>query len=109
MGNKTIEAIPVTPFAMMLGAISAVIGFIAGLLTTVLWTGIIGLIGTGAGVDLGGLAVLVGAGSIIIMPIVAFISGLLVGLVIALVYNFLAPRIGGIQLTFKDDKMPPPP
>ena len=109
MANKTIESIPVTPFAMMLGAISGVIGFIVGLLSAIFWAGIVGLIPTTPDINLSGLGILGGALSIIVAPIVSFIVGLIVGFVIALVYNFLAPRIGGIQLTFKDDDMPPPP
>ena len=35
---------------------------------------------------------------IVMMPIMMFIAGLLIGALAAFIYNLLAPRIGGIKL-----------
>jgi len=47
------------------------------------------------------LDVLLGESAIIIFPIIAFIGGFIEGLIIAVIYNYLAPRIGGIKLSFE--------
>lgn len=84
----------------MLGAISGMAGFIAGLITAVLSSEIISLIPnlTERTVI---LDVLLGESAIIIFPIIAFIGGFVEGLIIAVIYNYLAPRIGGIKLSFE--------
>jgi len=41
------------------------------------------------------------------MPIAGFIGGLIQGLIIAVLYNLLAPRIGGIRLRFMEDSIVP--
>jgi hypothetical protein len=109
MEEKTIQNIPAVPFALMLGAIGAVLGLILGIFYALVFGSIMSLIPTTAGVDLGALGILFGVGAIIIMPIVCFIGGLIEGLIIAVIYNFLAPRIGGIKLRFKEEYRPPPP
>lgn len=109
MEEKTIQAIPAVPFAMMMGAIQAVIGLIIGIVFAIASTAIMSLIPTTAGVDFTGFGVIFGLGAIIIMPIAGFIGGLIQGLIIAVIYNFLAPRIGGIKLRFKEEYRPPPP
>lgn len=112
MGEKTIESIPVMPFAMMLGVISAVIGLIIGIFYALVFGAIISSIPTTTGTtevfDFGWLSVLFGVGAIIIMPIVGFIGGLIQGLIVAVLYNFLAPRIGGIKLRFKEENYAAP-
>jgi hypothetical protein len=95
MEEKTIKAIPAVPLGLMVGAISAVIAFVAAIIMVLFmmpffryapgfeWVG-----------GLGGLWALV-------VPIAAFIGGFIQGLIVAVVYNFLAPRIGGIKLRFE--------
>jgi hypothetical protein len=53
------------------------------------------------GVNLTGLGIIFGEGAVIVVPIKAFVGGLIGGLILAVVYNFLAPRIGGIKDRFK--------
>ena len=81
MGERTIQSIPVMPFAMMVGVISAVIGLIIGIFYALVFGTIISAIPTTTGTtgvfDLGWLSVLFGVGAIIIMPIVGFIGGLI--------------------------------
>ena len=103
LGERTIISIPVMPFAMMLGVISAVIGLIIGIFYALVFGTIISAIPTTESFNIGWLSVLFGVGAIIIMPIVGFIGGLIQGVIFAGLYNFLAPRIGGIKLRFKEE------
>lgn len=115
MEEKTIRAIPPMPFAVMMGAISAVIGLIVGIISAIIGAAITSMVSSMASsttsVDLGAFGIIFGLGAIIIMPIACFIGGLIEGLIIAVIYNFLAPRIGGIKLRFEEQSRgaPPPP
>jgi hypothetical protein len=103
---KTITKIPVRAVALMGGAIEAILGLIVG---------IIKAIGIGAGVSTCTSSMAGGAASTLIsaMPggavgaaVVAvvggavggFIAGYIVTAIVALIYNGLAPRIGGVKL-----------
>jgi hypothetical protein len=95
MEEKTIRAIPAVPLGLMMGAISAVIAFIAAIVMVLFMRPYFTYIrGFEWGGGLGGLWALV-------VPIAAFIVGFVQGLIVAVVYNFLAPRIGGIKLRFE--------
>jgi hypothetical protein len=95
MEKKTIKAIPAVPLALMMGAISAVIAFIAAIIMVLLmlpaltytpgfeWVSVLGALW------------------VAVIPIVVFVAGFIQGLIVAVVYNFLAPRIGGIKLRFE--------
>ncbi len=111
MEEKTIQSIPVMPFALMYGCISAVVGFFLGIFYALIFSAVFASIpsSTTAGVNLGWLGLIFGVGAVIIVPIIAFIAGLIIAAIIALVYNFLAPRIGGVKVRFKEDYRPPPP
>ena len=64
---------------------------------------------TGASSSLGIFGLLFGIESIMITPIIGFVGGLIQGVIVAALYNFLAPRMGGIKLRFKEDSYAPPP
>jgi len=101
MGDvKEIKSIPVVPFALMIGAISVVIGFLYALIFILPMSLLIGTIPTQGmeGMQFVGLGAGFGILMLIVMPIVAFIAGFIAYAIIALVYNVLAPRIGGIKL-----------
>jgi hypothetical protein len=57
----------------------------------------------------GWFALVFGVGAIIVMPIVGFIGGFIEGGLLAVLYNFLAPRIGGVKLRFKEETPTPQP
>jgi hypothetical protein len=98
MEEKTIKNIPAIPFSMMLGAVSGVIGFVVAVIMAIFW---IPLIAAGNSSAVPGFGLLFGMGAIImiiVIPIMAFIAGFIQGLIVSVVYNFLAPRIGGIKL-----------
>ena len=104
MEPKTIARIAVLPFGLMLGSISAVIGVIMGIIFAAVFTPIFYYstsLPNYTGPSLSVFGILFGAGAIVIFPIAMFISGLIQGLIFAAVYNFLAPRIGGIILYFR--------
>jgi len=85
-----------------------VIGVFVGIIYAVIFGAIFAAIPSSTtGVNLTGLGVIFGAGAIVVVPIIAFISGLIGGLILAVVYNFLAPRIGGIKVRFKEEYHPP--
>lgn len=95
---KEIKSIPVVPFALMIAAIAAVITFIIGILATIFAVPFLAMVPTEAtgGVALGGAMMAVVF--IIVWPIMAFIGGFIMYAIIALIYNLLASRIGGIKL-----------
>jgi len=107
MEEKTIQSIPVMPFALMYACISAAIGFIIGIFYALIFGALFASIpSTTTGVNLGWLSLFVGVGSVIVMPIISFIGGLIFAAIAALVYNFLAPRIGGVKVRFKEEASP---
>ena len=107
--EKTIQKIPVLPFALMLGCIGAVIGIIVGIIYAVVFGALFSAIlsnipaSTGYMPNSGILGLFFGLAAVVIMPIAMFVGGLIQGALIAFVYNFLAPRIGGIKVQFKED------
>jgi hypothetical protein len=110
MEEKTIQSIPVMPFALMYACISAAIGFIIGILYALIFGAIFASVpaSTTTPLDFGWLGLFVGVGSVIITPIISFIGGLIFAAITALVYNFLAPRIGGVKVRFKEEPSPTP-
>lgn len=108
MSEKTIQSVPVMPFALMLACIGAVIGLIVGIFYALFFGALFSLIPSAAdiGIDLTFLRIIFGVGAVIVMPILCFIGGLIQGLLYAVLYNFLAPRIGGIRLRFKEENQP---
>ncbi len=106
--EKTIQSIPITPFAPMYGCISAVIGFFIGIFYAALFGIIFANIpsSTNSILNLGWLGWFLGAGAIILVPIVSFIGGFILAVVVAVVHNFLAPRIGGVRVLFKEEPQP---
>lgn len=96
------------PFAMMMGAINAVMGLIGGVIVAIFATAIMSIMSevpngfNSNGFNSTGFGVLFGLGSIIAFPILGFIGGLIQGLIFAVIYNLLAPMIGGIKLRFQE-------
>ncbi len=106
MEEKTIQSIPVMPFALMYACISAIIGFFFGIFYAFVFGALFAAIpsATTGGLNLGWLGLFLGFSAIILVPITAFIVGLIIAAIIALVYNFLAPRIGGVKVRFREDQ-----
>ena len=109
MEEKTIKSVSPVPFGLMMGAISGVIGFIAAILLAVFYFPFIlsSSYNPVPGVPgLSGFLAAIGVLMVVIIPIIAFVAGFIQGLIYAVVYNFLAPRIGGIKLRFEEASQP---
>lgn len=91
----------------MLGCIGAVIGLIIGVFYALFFGALFSMLPTGtSGTSVNLLRIIFGVGAIVIMPIMGFVGGLIQGALYAVLYNFLAPRIGGIRLRFKEEPRP---
>ena len=94
MEERTIQSVPVMPFALMLACISAVMGLIIGIFYAAIFGAIFSGLPSSAtgtlGFNLGWLGLIFGIGAIITMPILFFILGLIQGVIYAWVYNFLS-------------------
>lgn len=110
MDERTISSVPVIPFALMFGVISAVIGLIVGIFYALVFGTVMSALPTNEYFDVGWFSALFSVGAIIIMPIMGFVGGFIQGAIYAALYNFLAPKIGGIKLRFKEEtQMAPQP
>jgi hypothetical protein len=98
--EKTIQKIPVKQFALMIACICGVMGVIMGI-----FCGVVFAAGFHTMVAHPLIRIIFGVAAIILIPIMAFIGGLIHGAIIAYIYNFLAPRIGGIKIQFKEDNL----
>jgi hypothetical protein len=93
---KEIIEVPVVQLAKVVGIVYAILFFIIGI-----------FYGLGAGVaasavpNFGVSGVLLAILIIIVMPILGFIAGFVESAILALIYNWIVPRIGGIQVKVK--------
>ena len=113
MGEKTIQRIPVLAFALMLAVISAIIGLIIGIFTAIVFGATTAAIVSALPdirltQSIAEIGAMLGVGAAVIMPLAGFVGGLIQGAVVPVLYNFLAPRIGGIKLRFKEEMALPP-
>lgn len=90
---KTITNVPVRAIALMGAVIYAVLGLIAGILSAI-GLGVVGstLPSISIPLGLGALGAIVGG------VVGGFIGGYIVTAIIALLYNWFAPRIGGVKI-----------
>jgi hypothetical protein len=98
---KEIKSIKLTPFTKMSASIYGVLGLIAGVLMLITLT----IIRTaGFMPQLGQFNVITGFGIpiIILFPIGAFFSTIVISFFSVMLYNTLVPRLGGIKLELKD-------
>jgi len=99
---KTIKKVPVGALALIVAVIDALVSFIYGVFTAIFILGGAASLNSvlPAGTSLGSGATL--AITVIIMATIGgFIGGYIVTAIVALLYNWLAPRIGGIKLEFE--------
>ncbi len=86
---KEIKSVPIIPFAMIIAVIAIIITFLVGILNILLLLA--------RGMAMTGLTKTI-IPLIVIYPLSTFVSGFLICAIGALIYNRLAPRIGGIKL-----------
>ncbi|BDZ67429.1 hypothetical protein [Methanobacterium ferruginis] len=100
---KEIKHIRAAPFTLMSSSIHAILAFIAAILI-VLFFGSIAAFIPGAGMFAAFIAVL-GLAIIILYPLTAFFWNILSAFVVALLYNLIAPKVGGIKLGMEGDEL----
>jgi hypothetical protein len=105
MEEKTIKSVAPLPYALMMGAITGIVYLVIAIIIALVWLPALSATLNampipGASGLIDGLGVLM----VILMPIGGFIAGSLFGLVFAALYNFLAPRIGGVKVRFEETK-----
>jgi hypothetical protein len=113
MGDvKEVESLPVVAFYLIISVISLILTFLAGIIWFIigysalysLTTTIIALNNNTTAVVNSVASSITAMGAlylIIVWPIMAFIGTFIGAAIIALLYNVLAPRIGGIKLQLK--------
>ena len=96
-----IERIAPLSLAKVMGAIYAVIGFVVGALFT-----LFALVGAAAGgspdPEMAWMAPLFGIAAIVVFPILYGMLAFVMGLVVSGIYNLVAGRVGGIELTLAE-------
>ncbi|MGH7564812.1 MAG: hypothetical protein ACREK5_10375 [Gemmatimonadota bacterium] len=97
-----IERIGPVSLAKVMGGIYAVLGFVAGALFT-----LFALVGAAAGAasdpEMAWMAPLFGVAAIVIFPILYGVIAFVMGLVISALYNLIAARVGGIEVTLGEE------
>ena len=93
---KEIKHIRAAPFTLMNASIEAIFAFIAAIIFVIafgLVAAFIPQLNT-----LGGILALIGIAVIILAPLTSFFLNIMISFFLALLYNLLAPRVGGIKL-----------
>lgn len=95
MATRELKKIDVTSFAIVIGLVQAVMGFLMAIIGSVGFS-FLSFMGPAAGsmmaLDAFGLL------AVIIYPVVFFIAGFIGAAIIAIVYNFVASRYKGILI-----------
>lgn len=100
---KEIKHVRAAPFALMSSAIHAILAFIAAVLIILAFGSLAALI-PGAGMFAAFITVL-GLAIIILYPLTTFFWNILLAFVTALIYNLLAPKVGGIKLGMEGEEV----
>ena len=104
MEEKTLKSIAPVSLALMVGIISAIIGLIIGLIYAGIFSAVFSAIGNRVTEP---FSVFTGIGGVfvVLIPLFSavggFICGFIQGLLVAVLYNYLAPKIGGIKVRFE--------
>jgi hypothetical protein len=97
---KEIKTIELVPFTLMTSSIGAIIGLIYAILLLIAF-GALAAILPGAAIIFASL----GISMIILYPIGTFIIYTALSFITALIYNMLAPRLGGVKLGIEGDQV----
>jgi hypothetical protein len=93
---KEIKHIRAAPFTLMNASIEAILAFIAAIIFVIAF-GLVAAFIPQLNAIAGFLA-LIGVAVIILAPLTTFFLNIMFGFVLALLYNLVAPRVGGIKL-----------
>ena len=99
-----IEKIGVSSAAKIYGLTLGILGFVIGIFYALFLTAFTGLFGDEiSSFGAGGLGIVM----VIVFPIMYGIMGFIFGALGAVVYNFVASKIGGLEISLsKDDEIP---
>ncbi|MCZ7393194.1 MAG: hypothetical protein ABOK23_09925 [Candidatus Methanoperedens sp.] len=97
MEQKTIKKIEVIPFALTIGLIEAVLGLIVGIIEALFIGAMMSLAPYYAGPS-AMMARGIGVLAIVAYPVAFFILGFIGSAIIAIIYNFIVPHVGGIKV-----------
>lgn len=98
-----IEKIGVSSAAKIYGLTLGVLGFVIGIFYAIFLSVFSGLLGDTFPISGGGLGIVM----VIVFPIMYGIIGFVVGALGAVIYNFVASKIGGLEIQLsKEDDIP---
>lgn len=100
---KEIKHIRAAPFTLMTSSIHAILAFIAAILV-ILFFGTIAALIPGMSMFAGFITVL-GLSIVILWPLTSFFFNIVYAFILALLYNLLAPRLGGIKLGMEGEEV----
>jgi len=100
---KEIKHIRAAPFTLMYSSIEAIFAFIAAIIFVIAF-GLVAAFIPQLGPLAGALA-LIGVGVIILAPLTTFFIYIMFGFVLALLYNLVAPRVGGVKLGLEGNEV----
>jgi len=100
---KEIKHVRAAPFTLMNASIEAILAFIAAIIFVIAFGLVAAFIPQLNA--LGGVLALIGVAVIILAPLTAFFINLMFGFFLALLYNLLAPRVGGIKLGLETNNL----
>ncbi len=95
---KEIKSIKIVPFTLMTSSVSAIWAFIYAIFIAIVYTIGYAISPTPAS----GIALSIYIASIVASPVLSFVLGILQYFLIALIYNILVPKLGGIKLGLVD-------
>lgn len=113
MAKQEVKEVDIVSVGKLIGIISGIFGLFAGGMVTVLaiiGRGLMGsmtnlpseatqMIPIASMMGQASIGIMMGIGSIFILPIVYGISGFIMGIINAFIYNLIAGAIGGIEVT----------
>lgn len=99
-----IEKIGVSSAAKIYGLTLGILGFVIGVFYALFLTAFSGLLGD----EMSSFGTGIGIGMAIVFPIIYGIMGFIVGALGAVIYNFVASKIGGLEIQLStEDHLPP--
>lgn len=105
MKRITVKHIGIMSFANLIGTWNAILGVFLGVAIAI--SGSITVVNSGDYGVIGNILLVVGVivGSIILVPLFAYVVGWLYGAVIALVANLVVTTSGGVELDIEESKI----
>jgi hypothetical protein len=104
MEEKIIKSVAPLPYALMMGAITGIVYLVIAIIIALVWLPTLSSLSSIPIPGMSGFIAGLGVIMVIAMPIGGFAAGFIFGLVFAVLYNFLASKIGGVKVRFEETK-----